>query len=201
MKKIGITGNIGSGKSTLTKIFSLLEVPVYDADSRAKWLMQNHPDIQKGLIQLFGDEVYFLDKTLNRSFIAAKVFNNAELLASLNQLVHPTVFADFDEWLSRQHAPYIVKEAALLIESKSYLQLDEIILVCAPSALRIKRTMERDAATEEAVLARMKNQMDEAAKIPYATCILHNDGSDLLIPQVTKIHTHLLQFGTVKNAL
>ena len=201
MKKIGITGNIGSGKSTLTKIFSLLGVPVYDADSRAKWLMQNHPDIQKGLIQLFGDEVYFQDKTLNRSFIAGKVFNNAELLASLNQLVHPPVFADFDEWLIRQRAPYIVKEAALLIESKSYLQLDEIILVCAPEDLRIKRTMERDAATEEAVLARMKNQMDEAAKIPYATCILHNDGSDLLIPQVAKIHTHLLQFGTVKNAL
>jgi dephospho-CoA kinase len=201
MKKIGITGNIGSGKSTLTKIFSLLGVPVYDADSRAKWLMQNHPEIQKGLIQLFGDEVYFQDKSLNRSFIASKVFKNAALLASLNQLVHPPVFADFDEWLSHQQAPYIVKEAALLIESKSYLQLDEIILVCAPEDLRIKRTMERDTATKEAVLARMKNQMDEAAKIPYATCILHNDGSDLLIPQVAKIHAHLLQFGTVKNAL
>lgn len=192
MKKIGITGNIGSGKSTLTKVFSLMGIPVYDADSRAKWLMQNQPEIQRGLIAIFGEEVYDHNQILNRVYLANLVFQQPNLLAQLNALVHPLVFADFDHWLAIQNAPYIVKEAALLIESESYKQLDELILVCAPEHIRIQRTMERDGTSREAVEARMKNQMEESLKIPFAKYIVQNDGTQLLIPQIMRIHEMLV---------
>ncbi len=199
MKKIGITGNIGSGKSTLTKLFSIIGIPVYDADSRAKWLMQHHPAIKEGLLHIFGKDVYHSDQTLNKAFIANLVFKQPELLAKLNTLVHPKVFADFDQWLTEQDAPYIVKEAALLIESESYKQLDELILVCAPESLRLERTMNRDAASKAAVLARMSNQMDEALKVPYANYLVNNDGVQMLIPQVLAIHAAILERASLEN--
>ena len=192
MKKIGITGNIGSGKSTTAKIFALLGVPVYDADSRAKAVMVDNQQLVSAIKKLIGTEAYFSDGKLNRAFISSKVFQNESLLAGLNALVHPAVFADFDSWCAKQNAPYVLKEAALLIESGYNKNLDQIIVVAANEELRLARCLERDHAKEEDVLARMRNQMPQEEKLLLADYIIQNN-NDLLIPQVMKIHQLLIQ--------
>jgi dephospho-CoA kinase len=191
MLKVGITGNIGSGKSILTKIFSQLGIPIYDADSRAKAVMVEDPILVQGIKKLLGENAYFGDGALNRNFISSQVFKNAELLNGLNSLVHPAVANDFESWVAKQNAPYVLKEAALLIESKSYLGLNQLIVVLADEEIRLKRTMRRDEADEEMVLARMRNQMSQEEKADFAQFIIHNN-NDLLIPQVMKIHRQLL---------
>ncbi len=192
MLKIGITGNIGSGKSTVAKIFAQLGIPVYDADSRAKKVMVEDKDLILGIKQLLGEDSYLPDGSLNRTLISQKVFSNKSLLEGLNALVHPAVFKDFDQWVLSQHAPYILKEAALLFESGSYQTLDKIIVVAAHENLRLKRSMERDGSNEESVKARMKNQMLEEEKIKLADYRIYNNETDLLIPQVLNIHHQLI---------
>lgn len=180
---------MGSGKTTVSRIFMQLGIPVYDADSRAKWLMVNNNDLIRSLKDIFGSNAYTPDGLLNRSFIAAEAFKQPSLLEQLNRVVHPLVFADFDEWCSDHNKhPYIVKEAALMFESDSYKQLDEIIVVTAPESLRIQRSMQRDGSSKEAVLARMKNQMTEAEKLSKAQHEIKNDEEHLLIPQVLALH-------------
>lgn len=185
--RIGITGGIGSGKTTVTQLFAHLGVPVYLADDRAKWLMNNHPDIVKQVKKLFGQKAYEKG-ILNRAHIATKAFSNKTLIMQLNQVVHPAVFHDFDTWSKQQQAPYVLKEAALLFESNSYLELDAIIGVSAPEALRISRTMHRDNATYDAVLGRMKNQMNDDRKIAASDFEVINNGEELLLPQVLQLH-------------
>ncbi len=180
---------MGSGKTTVSRIFMQLGVPVYDADSRAKWLMVNNNDLIRSIKEIFGSNAYTPDGSLNRSFIAAQAFKQPNLLQQLNRVVHPLVFADFDEWCNEHlKHPYIVKEAALMFESDSYKQLDEIIVVTAPESLRIQRSMHRDGNSKEAVLARMKNQMTEAEKMSKAQHEIKNDEEHLLIPQVLALH-------------
>ncbi len=193
MKKIGITGNIGSGKSTITRIFALLGIPIFDADSRAKWLMNNRPDLINGIKEIFGNEAYLSDLSLNRKYIASIAFHDKSKIDALNSLIHPAVAADFLSWSNSQSSPYIVKEAALLIESNSYLDLDDLILVKCPIEIRIERTIKRDALSREAVEARVKNQMSEEEKNPFAKYFINNDGSELLIPQVLQIHQLILE--------
>jgi dephospho-CoA kinase len=189
MKKIGITGSIGSGKSTVTKLFATLGVPAYDADSRAKTLMVSSPALISNIQKLFGAEAYLSDGSLNRPFIAQQAFHNKHLLTQLNALVHPAVFDDFDQWCAQQSsATYVIKEAALMFESDSYKQLDEVIVVTAPEELRIQRTIARDGLTAEAVIARMKNQLSEDEKRKRAQYEIINDEQHLLIPQVLKLH-------------
>lgn len=194
MIKVGITGNIGSGKSTIAKLFALLGTPVYDADTRAKAIMVEDIELKNELVKVFGRETYFADGQLNRTHLSQQVFNNPAQLKILNSIVHPWVFRDFNCWLNQYkttRSPYILKEAALLVESGSYKDLDYLILVQADETIRLQRSIARDATSAEAILARMKNQMPQDNKVPFAKFFIQNNHHDLLIPQVLKIHREL----------
>lgn len=192
MLHVGITGGIGAGKTTVCKLFEVLGIPIYYADDRAKWLMENQQELISGIVQLFGTEAYDAQKHLNRSYIAQKAFHNPELLQQLNALVHPAVALDGMEWQQAQsEIPYTLKEAALLFESGSYKLLDKIIVVSAPLELRIQRVMERDGSTREAVLQRISRQIPQEEKEARADFIIRNDGISPLIPQVLSIHQKL----------
>ena len=184
-RQIGITGGIGAGKSTVTRIFAALGVPVYDADSRAKWLMNSDPALQAALSEAFGPQTYTA-AGLNRTYLAATVFGDPGKTAQLNRLVHPRVGDDYAAWV-REHAglPYVLKEAALLFESGSYQSLDRVIAVSAPLPLRIRRVLQRDPhRTEADVAAIVARQMNEAEKLARADHVVLNDEKTLLIPRV-----------------
>jgi len=191
MLKIGITGNIGSGKTTVSKLFELMGIPVFYADDAAKVLMVTDELLIAGIKGAFGAESYFDDKTLNRKHIADIVFNDEAQLAKLNALVHPAVFRAFDSWAEqevRDGVPYVLKEAAVLFESSSYKFCDKTIMVTAPLELRIKRVMHRDSITRQEVLSREARQFSEEKKIQLADYVIKNDESELVIPQVLKLH-------------
>ncbi len=191
--KAGITGGIGSGKTTVCKVFETLGIPVYYADYHAKQLMVNDPRLVAGIKKLFGPESYFEDGSLNRPYVAGEVFGNDEKLRRLNRLVHPAVAEDSERWHHAQEkVPYTLKEAALLFESGNFNNLDKVITVFAPEELRIKRVMERDEATEESIRARMAKQMPEEEKIKRADFVVHNDGKHSIVEQVLDIHHKLL---------
>ncbi len=188
MWKIGITGGIGSGKSTVCRVFEWLGIPVYYADERAKWLMQHDAGLRQAIVQLLGWQAYLPDGSLNRAYIAEIVFRDADKLQSLNQLVHPAVHRDAEQWSLAQHASYTLREAALLYESGGYRLLDKMIVVTAPEELRVQRVMARDSVSREAVLARMAQQWPESQKAALADYIIHNDGQTLLLPQILALH-------------
>ena len=193
--RIGITGGIGSGKTTVCSIFSVLGIPVYDADHWAKWLISNDLELKSAIVDLLGPESYTAEGHYNRPYVANIVFNDPEKLALLNALVHPAVEAHSTAWHLRQAAkgaPYTLKEAALLVENKSYLLLDALIVVVAPESLRIARVMHRDGSTETAVRARLENQLPQEEKAAVADFTIVNDEKNLLIPQVWAIHRQLL---------
>jgi dephospho-CoA kinase len=201
MLKIGITGCIGSGKSLVTKIFAQLGVPVYDADSRAKYLMNHSEELRKQLIELLGEQAYSEDGYLNRLFVAGAVFENTILLNKLNGLIHPAVFHDFDKWITEHaQATYIIKEAALMFETDSYKQLDQIITVTAPQKLRIERVVKRDRVSESDVLKRMNNQLSQEEKLSRSQYEVINDESVLLIPQVLSLHQKFQAMVTLQNS-
>jgi dephospho-CoA kinase len=186
--RVGITGGIGSGKTIVTKIFSLLSVPVYYADERAKWLLENNAEVKEGLIRLFGP-ASFSREGINRKFIAEQIFNDERKLNQLNALVHPEVGKDFEEWAEGQYSSdYILKEAALMFESGSYKLLDLVITVFSPEDLRIKRILERDPhRTKEDILKIIARQMNEEEKIKKSSYVIYNDEKQLLITQVLKL--------------
>lgn len=192
MLTVGITGGIGSGKTTVCKIFETIGIPVYYADSRAKYLMERDPDLLAALKNNFGTNIFLEDNTINRPALAKLVFNDPEKLALLNSLVHPVVAQDSLNWIKDQTSPYTLKEAALLYESGSYKQLDLIISVSAPLEVRISRVMHRDGSTREEVISRINNQWPQERKDKLADFIILNDGEIALIPQVLKIHRQLL---------
>jgi len=189
---LGITGGIGSGKTTVCEIFEVLGVPVYYADERAKWLLNNDAAVKENVIALLGNEAYSSGE-LNRPFIAEKVFANKNLLEQYNAIVHPAVAEDTLSWNS-QHLdePYILKEAALLVETGSYLNLDKLIVVTAPENIRIERVVQRDGLSKEAVAARMANQIPESEKVKLADFVIVNDGTQSLIEQVKNIHQEIM---------
>ena len=187
MKKIGITGGIGSGKSVVCKIFSLLGIPILDADALAKSLYDTNEDLKKEIIKNFGKDLYphhLFDKNKMKEI----VFNQKEKLELLNSIIHPIVQIESEKWMQCQTSKYAIKEAALLIETGAYKDFDEVILVSSPLDLRIKRVMQRDHITEENVLKRIHLQMPEEEKKKYATRIIFNDEENMLIPQVMKLH-------------
>lgn len=192
MLKIGITGGIGSGKSTVSAAFVFLGVPYYPSDQRAKWLMNNKPDLIRKIQKIFGEQAY--DKEgLNRKWIAQKVFANPSLLQELNQIVHPAVEKDYEEFCElHKNAPYTLKEAAILFESGSYKGLDKIILVVSPLELRIQRVMQRDSLSREEVLKRIQNQLSDEEKISKSDYVIQNDGEHSILLQVLHIHKQLL---------
>jgi dephospho-CoA kinase len=193
--KIGLTGGIGSGKTTVAKIFEVLQVPVYYADAASKRLYATDAALIANLKKHFGEAIY-TGTVLNREQLARAVFADPDKLALLNRLVHPPTIKDAEAWMARQTAPYIIKEAALLFESGSVRGLDYVIGVSAPQHLRIQRAMERDRTTRESILARLERQMDEDIKLKLCDFVIHNDEQQLVIPQVLKLHKHFLQKST-----
>jgi dephospho-CoA kinase len=196
MLKIGITGGIGSGKTTVCRIFEVLGIPVFYADDAAKSIMHTDDLLREQIIEGFGKESYSAAGELNRQYISSVVFNNDDELKKLNALVHPAVFRAFDIWVAQQeNAPYVIKEAALLFESDSYKMCDRSVLVKSPEGIRIKRIMARDGATEENVRLRMNKQFTDEQKEKLADHILLNDEQTLLIPQVIALHEQFLRLG------
>lgn len=190
--KIGLTGGIGSGKSTVARIFEVLGIPVYYADDAAKRLMNEDQDLKNAIINEFGKESY-KDGMLDRSFLASRVFENKEKLALLNALTHPATLRDAGRWMKEQKTPYAIKEAALIFESGSDKQLDYVIGVHSPEDLRINRTMTRDSINREEVQRRMDNQMDETEKMKLCDFVIHNDEEHPILPQVLALHRQLLE--------
>lgn len=192
MIQIGLTGGIGSGKTTVAKIFEVLGVPVYYADIAARRLMQEDEGLKNDIIRHFGSESY-INGQLNRAHISSAVFSDPLKRTLLNSLVHPVTIADAAHWMSTITYPYAIKEAALIFESDAHLKLDFIIGVSSPLTMRAQRVMVRDKISFEEVEKRMASQMDEAEKMKRCDFILINDEQILLIPQVIKIHEQLLK--------
>jgi dephospho-CoA kinase len=191
MLRIGLTGGIGSGKTTVAKIFETLGIPVYYADDAAKRLMNENKELKEQIIQHFGEESYKNDE-LDRKYLAAIVFNNKEKLELLNSLTHPTTIKDSDEWMTRQTAPYVIREAALLFESGAAENLDYIIGVYAPQHIRVKRVVDRDSSTVNEVMKRISRQIDEEMKMKLCNYVITNNDQQMVIPQVLKLHQQFL---------
>ena len=192
MLSIGLTGGIGSGKSTVARIFETLGAPVYYADQRAKWLMQNDPQLRSEIINNFGEQSY-QNGQLNRTYLSGLVFNNPYNLKKLNGVVHPFTISDGRSWMLNQKSTYAIKEAALIYESGIQGDFDFVICVNAPKSLRIKRTMQRDKITRDDVVARMNNQLDPDILMKLCDFVIYNDEVKLVIPQVLHIHHFLLE--------
>ncbi len=192
MIKIGITGGIGSGKSTACAIFELLDVPVYYADDEAKKILEIDQTVKKSVIKLFGRDILNEQERLDRKKISAIVFKDDKKLEQLNSIIHPAIAMHFTNWLKEYSShKYILKEAAILFESDAYKQVDKAIVVVAPLELRIKRAMQRDNISPEQVKERMKYQISDEEKIKRSQFVIHNDEQQLLIPQVIAIHEQL----------
>ncbi len=194
MLKIGITGGIGVGKSIVCRLFAVLGVPVYDADTRAKWVMQHDPALRQDLITAYGVNAFAATGELDRTYLAKIVFNDPEQLAQLNALVHPHVGNDFAVWAKAYATqPYVLKEAALMYESDSWKQMDRIITVSAPLELRIKRLLQRDPHRSEAdIKAIIAKQLSEEEKVARSQHVIYNNDQQLIIPQVLKLHALFL---------
>jgi dephospho-CoA kinase len=193
MLKIGITGGIGSGKTTVCKVFKILGVPVFYADKAAKVAMISDPVLVEGVKKTFGQQSYHPDGALNNAYIAAIVFNQQTDLDKLNALVHPAVFKAFEQWVSTKSTPYVLKEAALLFESGSYQQCDKSILVTSPTTLKLERVMQRDKVKEEQVRARMEKQFTDEQKAKMADYFISNTPADSIILQVLDLHHKFLK--------
>jgi dephospho-CoA kinase len=182
-KTIGITGGIGSGKSLVAKVLQLMGYPVYSSDQRAKEIMQEDQVLIAGLKELFGKEAY-LGSELNRPYIATQIFKDSFKRTAMNNLVHPAVRKDFQNWVSRQKSPLLFQESALLFETGNYRSFDAVILVSAPEKVRMERVKERDRLTDEQVQSRFNAQMPEAEKMKLTDLVIQNDGNHLLVPQI-----------------
>jgi dephospho-CoA kinase len=192
MLKIGLTGGIGSGKTTVAHIFEVLGIPVYYADDAAKRLMNEDDKLKQQIIQHFGEESY-VDGKLNRSYLSSVVFSDVEKTKLINSIIHPATIADAELWMNKQTTAYAIKEAALIFEAAAEKQLDLIIGVQSSLPIRMQRVMQRDNISEEAVLARMQKQMNEEEKMSRCDFVIVNDEKELLIPQVVKLHEKLLE--------
>lgn len=195
MITVGLTGNIGSGKSTVSRLFSMMEVPVYYADAKGKYFLTLPETIQQ-LRDIFGDDILDHEGNVDRQKLAAIVFNDSEALQKLNAIIHPLVRQDFKEWIRKhEDAPYVIQEAAILFETGQARHFDRIIVVSASEELRIDRVCRRDNVTREEVLKRAQHQMDEEEKIQQADFVIANNADDMLLPQVHKVHQKLQEIS------
>ncbi len=186
MKKIGLTGGIGSGKTSIAQIIAAMSYPVYYSDQRAKFLSDENPAIRNGLFDLFGDEAY-IDGTLNRVFVSERIFSNPDLRLKVNEIIHPIVRKDFDDWAAEQTSSLIFNEAAILFETGAYQQFDAVLLVCAPEAVRIQRVMLRDHCSKASVEERIQSQWTDAQKRSLTKYCVENDGRQPILIQLEKI--------------
>lgn len=191
MKIVGLTGGIGSGKTTVAKMFNDLGVPVFIADVEAKKLMATSKIINRQLKELFGQQAY-LEHDLNKPYIANAIFNNKTLLEKMNAIIHPKVASQFKKWIKKQVAPYVINETAILFENNSYKQYDVIITVTAPKALKIKRLLKRDETTLEKIEAIMENQWTDEEKIRLSHYVIVNSDLEKTRQQVVKIHQQII---------
>ncbi len=192
MLKIGLTGGIGSGKTTVAKVFTTLGIPVYHADLEARRLMENEPTLIELIRHHFSEKAYE-NGSLNRSYISSIVFNDKKKLDLLNSLVHPFTIEDGKQWMRRQKSTYAIKEAALIFESGSQGEFDLIIGVYAPETLRLFRTMQRDHIDKAIVKSRMQNQIKEEIKMKLCDEVLMNTEQELLLPQIINLHHQLIE--------
>jgi dephospho-CoA kinase len=191
MLKVGLTGGIGSGKSLVCEIFKRLHVPVYEADRRAKLLMNEDASLRESLIRLFGESIYS-EEGLNRGLMAGRIFQEPDMLVKVNRLVHPYVFRDFGIWQRKyKSASYVIHEAAIIFESGGAVFFDKIITVEAPEELRIQRVMKRDRVSREQVMARLQNQWPGEKRVAHSDYVIMNDLDKMVLPQVLKIHKQL----------
>jgi dephospho-CoA kinase len=193
--RVGLTGGIGSGKSTVAQIFEVLGIPVFYADDEAKRILNEDEELKQAIIKNFGDESY-KDGMLNRNYIASIVFNDKEKLELLNSLTHPATMRNGEAWMNKQTTPYAVHEAALIFEAGVNKRLDYVIGVTAPEALRIKRVMERDNVKGDEVKKRIDRQMEEDRKMNLCDFVIINDEQQLLMPQVLQLHDTLLKINS-----
>ena len=191
MLKVGLTGGIGSGKSTVARIFEVLGIPVYYADEAAKKLMNEEGELKEQILLLLGPDAY-AGGTLDRKYVAGLVFHDPAKLEKLNALVHPATINDANWWFKQQSSTYAIKEAALIFESGAHDLLDYVIGVYTPGPLRIERVMQRDRLSHEEIISRMKNQLDEDTKMELCNFVITNDEKHLVIPQVIAIHENLM---------
>ena len=196
--KVGLTGGIGSGKSTVARLFEVLGIPVYYADIEAQKLMNENTGLRQAIIENFGKEAY-TDEVLNRKYISSIVFSDPLKLELLNSIVHPATRKDGENWMHRQKTVYAIHEAALIFEANVSDRLDYVIGVSSPEELRIKRAMERDNVTRDEILMRMNKQLDDKIKMSKCDFVLVNDEQHLLIPQVLELHEKLIELSKQKN--
>ena len=190
MHKVGVTGGIGSGKSTVCRIFQVLGIPVYFADDRARSLIVSDSRIREGYMRLFGPEVY-VNGRLNRQLVAEKIFSDRSLLHEVNRLVHPVVREDFLQWVEQQEAPYVIEEAAVLLESGGQENLDKVVTISAPESVRVRRVCERDGINPHKVRERMKSQWTDEQRRKAADYEIIADDRHRVIPRVLQIHNEL----------
>jgi dephospho-CoA kinase len=196
---IGVTGGIGSGKSTVCKVFEILGVPIFKADDTARLVLDNHEPLKQAIISRFGKDIYLPDGRLDRKKMASVIFNDPMLLSQVNQLVHPVVRELYNEWLiHHKTSAYIVHEAAILFESGFYKMMDYIIVVTASEEERIGRLMKRDGMTETMIRDRMKNQWQEEEKIKLADLIIENNNTRLIVPEIIHADYKLRIYGTIR---
>jgi dephospho-CoA kinase len=192
MHRIGLTGGIGSGKSTVARIFQILGVPVFESDATARVLLQSTP-IKAKVKAVFGEGIFHPDGNIDRAKLGARVFSNPQALHELNTIIHPAVAEAFQQWCDTQSSPYIIKEAAIVFEHGLEKQLDGVIVIDAPDALRIPRAAKRLEISTDAVQQRIQNQLPAAVLREKAQWIIDNDEEHLLLPQVLQLHQILLQ--------
>jgi dephospho-CoA kinase len=190
--KLGVTGGIGSGKTSVCKVFGVLGVPVFSADRVASEIIDGDNDIKKAINSIAGKDLY-INGTLDRMALATLIFNNSKLLEKVNSLVHPVVFEHFAEWERQQATPYTIMEAAILFESGASKLVDKIATIIAPVEERLNRVILRNRLSREQVLERMKNQMDDETRIRLSDYIIRNSENDMIIPAILKIHEDILE--------
>jgi dephospho-CoA kinase len=196
--KLGITGGIGSGKTSVCRVFSILGVPVFSADPVASALMENDDKLKNKINELAGKDLYTGGK-LDRSGLAALMFNNIEVLNRINSLVHPLVFRQFGDWVLQQDTPYVIMEAAILFESGASKLVDRIATVVAPVEERIQRVIHRNNLTREMVTERIRNQMSDEEKISRSDYVIRNSENEMIIPAILNIHYEILNHINIQN--
>jgi len=190
--RLGVTGGIGCGKTTVCRVFSVLGIPVFSADDEAKRIQDSDPYIQIKLNSIAGKDLYSSGK-LDRKELAALIFSNKDLLFEVNSIIHPAVFKYFTKWVARQDAPYSIMEAAILFESGAYRLMDRIVTVVTPLEERIERLVNGNMLTKEQITARIRNQTDDESRIAKSDYVIYNSENDMVIPPILGIHREMIK--------